>query len=59
MTIATPPGAALPPLVARRRPSTRGYWIGGLLTAAAVIGAIMWIVVAFFAYQRQIDSYRG
>jgi len=58
MTIATPPGAALlPPVVARRRPSTRGYWIGGLLTAAAVIGAISWIVVAFFAYQRQIDSY--
>jgi hypothetical protein len=34
MTIATPPGAALlPPVVARRRPSTRGYWIGGRAVA--------------------------
>jgi hypothetical protein len=58
MTIATPPGAALPPhAVIRPAPSTRGYWIGGLLTAAAIIGAISWVVVAFFAYQQQIDGY--
>ncbi len=34
MTIATPRGAALPPpVVARRRPSTRGYRIGGRAVA--------------------------
>lgn len=58
VAIATPPGAALPPLaVAGPGPSTRGYWIGGLLTAAAVVGAIIWVVVAFFTYQQQIDGY--
>jgi hypothetical protein len=58
MTIAPPPGTALPPpAVTRPGPSTRGYWIGGLLTAAAVISAISWVVVAFFAYQQQIDGY--
>lgn len=58
MTIAPPPGTALPsPAVTRPGPSTRGYWIGGLLTAAAIIGAISWVVVAFFAYQQEIDGY--
>jgi hypothetical protein len=41
----------------RPRPSTRGYWLGGLLTAGAVIGAVIWVVVAFFEYQQQIDRY--
>lgn len=58
MTVTAPPGPVLssPPTV-RPRPSTRGYWVGGLLTAAAVIGALLWIVVAFFEYQQQIDRF--
>jgi hypothetical protein len=28
-----------------------------LLTGAAVIGAVIWVVLAFFDYQRQIDRY--
>jgi hypothetical protein len=39
-------------------PSTRGYWLGGLLTAAAVVGAIVWAVVTYFDYQHQIDHFR-
>ncbi len=58
MTVIGPPGTVLPPSAAARpRPSARGYWLGGLLTAAAVIGAVIWVVVAFFGYQQQIDRY--
>jgi hypothetical protein len=28
-----------------------------LLTAAAVIGAVIWVVVAFFEYQQQVDRF--
>ena len=36
---------------------TAGYWLGGLLTGAAVIGAVIWVVLAFFGYQWQTDRY--
>lgn len=61
MTIIVPPGAVLPPPTqptpTRPRPSTSGYWIGSLLTATAVIGAVVWIVIAFFDYQHHIDQF--
>jgi hypothetical protein len=58
MTVTAPPGAVLPPPTATQpRPSTRGYWLGGILTAAAVVGAAIWLVVTFFEYQQQIDRY--
>jgi hypothetical protein len=58
MTITVSPGAVLPPSTSTPpRPSTRGYWIGGLLTATAVVGAVVWVVVAFFDYQHQIDRF--
>lgn len=57
MTVTAPPGAVMPPATRTSRPSTRGYWIGGLLTAGAVIGAIIWVVVAFIDYQQQVDRF--
>ena len=59
MTLTPSPGAVLPPpsVTTRPRPSTRGYWIGGLLTAAAVIGALIWVLVASFEYRQQVDRY--
>lgn len=59
MTVTAPPGAVRTPPAGTTRPtpSTRGYWIGGLLTAAAVIGAVLWVVVAFFEYQQQVDRF--
>jgi len=58
MTVTAQPGALLSPSAPTRpRPSTRGYWLGALLTAAAVIGAAVWVVIAFFDYQHQIDRF--
>ena len=58
MTVTAKPGVVIPPPTGTRpHPSTRGYWLGGVLTAAAVIGAVIWVVVAFFDYQHQIDRY--
>ena len=58
MTVTAPPGAVRPPpSVTRPRSPTTGYWIGGLLTAAAVIGALIWVLVAFLEYQQQVDRY--
>lgn len=59
MTTTAPPTVVLPPPVRTppRRVSAAGYWIGSLLTAAAVIGATCWAIVAYFDYQHRIDSY--
>jgi hypothetical protein len=40
------------------RPSGLGYWIGGALIAAAVIGAVIWAVLTYFGYLNQVNSFQ-
>ena len=54
---ATQAPVSLAPFRAPPRVSAAGFWIGGLLTAAAIIGAVCWVIVAYFDYQHRIDSY--
>ena len=57
MTTTVQPPVLPTPTSAPRRVSTAGYWIGSLITAAAVIGAICWALVAFLDYQHTLDRY--
>lgn len=59
MAVTASPGSVGPSSASvRRHPSTAGYWLGGLLTGAAVIGAVIWVVVGFFDYRQQINRYQ-
>ena len=39
------------------RPPTRGYWAGGALIAVAVIGTIVWAVLAWIGLNHRIDGF--
>jgi hypothetical protein len=58
MSITTPAPRAVRPPGAPHRPSTRGYWIGGALIAAACIGAAIWAVLTYLGYLNQVDSFQ-
>ena len=57
MTTTFQPPVLPRPTSAARPVSAAGYWIGSLITAAAVIGAICWALVAFLDYQHTLDRY--
>ena len=58
MSITTPAPRAVRPAGTPHRPSARGYWIGGALVAAAVIGAAIWAVLTYVGYTNQVDSFQ-
>ncbi len=41
---------------ATRRPSAAGYWIGGALLGAAVLGAIAWFVIGMTRFGDAVDD---
>lgn len=59
MSIPTPAARAVRPAGTPRRPSALGYWIGGALMAAAVVGAAIWAVFAFFGDTRHQPGAAG
>jgi hypothetical protein len=38
--------------------SKKGYWIGGAVIAAGVLGAVLWFVVGFVRIDDQIDGFQ-
>lgn len=38
------------------RPSSAGFWLGGLLIALAVAGAIAWVVLGFVSFSGAVDD---
>jgi hypothetical protein len=42
----------------RRGASRLGYWVGGGLAAAACIGAVAWVVLAFFGLTNQVNGFQ-
>ena len=58
MTISTPAPRAVRPAGTPHRPSTVGYWIGGALLAAGVVGAAIWAVLTYSGYLNQVNSFQ-
>jgi hypothetical protein len=52
MSVPTPAPRAIRPAGTPHRPSALGYWIGGALMAAAVVGAAIWAAFAFLGGTR-------
>ncbi len=58
MSITSPARPPVRPAGTPHRPSSLGYWIGGVLIAGACIGAALWAVLAFFGYIDQVNSFQ-
>jgi hypothetical protein len=57
MPVTTPSARSAPPVV-RTRLSTRAYWVGATSIVAATVGAVIWIVLAWFAFARHVDGFQ-
>src|SRR5512142_1515711 len=58
MSVTSPAPQAVRPPGTPHRPSIHGDWIGGALTAAAIIGAAIWALLTYLGYLNQVDSFQ-
>ena len=58
MSVTSPVPSPVRPAGPRRRASRLGYWVGGGLVAAACIGAVAWVVLAFFGLANQVNGFQ-
>ena len=58
MSITSPARPLVRPAGRQHGPSSLGYWIGGGLIAAAVVGAAIWAVLTYFGYLNEVDSFQ-
>jgi hypothetical protein len=58
MSVTSPVPSPVRPAGPRRGASRLGYWVGGGLVAAACIGAVAWVVFAFFGLTNQVNGFQ-
>src|SRR5690348_13955271 len=58
MSVTSPVPAAVRPAGTSPGPSRLGYWVGGGLAVAAVLGAAVWVVLAFFGLMNQVNGFQ-
>jgi hypothetical protein len=56
-TSPTPVPDATPGTPARRRPSTAGYWLGGLIAVLAILGSLAWGATVFLDWQTHVEDF--
>ena len=58
MSVTSPVPPPVGPAGTRRGASRFGYWAGGGLVAAGCIGAVAWVVLAFFGLMNQVNGFQ-
>ena len=58
MSVTSPVPSPVRPAGPRRGASRLGRWVGGGLVAAACIGAVAWVVLAFFSLANQVNGFQ-